>query len=389
MASVVDAAASAPLSVSASSSQSTTTAASMKKENEKTGGQLKVLSWEEVAQHTTPESAWVVWKGKVYDVTDFLPDHPGGDEIVLQFCGKDVTEVMKSDEHVHSQGAYDLMEDYLIGALSQSDKSLEGEKASKEMFLDFSKPLIPQVWAGNYSKETYLEQVHIPRHVKGQALLLGGFLENFTMTPWYVIPILYIPAVIYTFLLASRAFGPFYSLLLYIGGLCLWTLIEYTLHRFVFHIDTLLPDNRIAITLHFLLHGIHHFLPMDKMRLVMPPAKFITLATCVISMMRQVLPDPVVAGLISGAFSGYIAYDLTHYYIHHGRPHTAVMRAIKKNHLDHHYKDPNLDFGVTSAFWDHVFGTRSKMTAGVPPSSVGSPPIGVGGGGGEVKKHAA
>jgi 4-hydroxysphinganine ceramide fatty acyl 2-hydroxylase len=40
----------------------------------------------------------------------------------------------------------------------------------------------------------------------------------------------------------------------------------------------LLPDNSVGITLHFLLHGIHHFLPMDKLRLVMPPVLFIILA---------------------------------------------------------------------------------------------------------------
>src|SRR5258707_15189470 len=40
-----------------------------------------------------------------------------------------------------------------------------------------------------------------------------------------------------------------------------------------------MPDNRVAITMHFLLHGIHHYLPMDKLRLVMPPTLFLALAT--------------------------------------------------------------------------------------------------------------
>jgi 4-hydroxysphinganine ceramide fatty acyl 2-hydroxylase len=47
-------------------------------------------------------------------------------------------------------------------------------------------------------------------------------------------------------------------------GCVVWTILEYTLHRFLFHLDYYLPDNGVAITLHFLLHGIHHYLPMDK-----------------------------------------------------------------------------------------------------------------------------
>ncbi|KAK4140027.1 cytochrome b5-like protein [Dichotomopilus funicola] len=44
-----------------------------------------------VAQHTTPESCWVVLHGAVYDVTDFLPEHPGGSRIILQLAGRDAT----------------------------------------------------------------------------------------------------------------------------------------------------------------------------------------------------------------------------------------------------------------------------------------------------------
>ncbi|KAF3917236.1 hypothetical protein ABW20_dc0110539 [Dactylellina cionopaga] len=46
----------------------------------------------EVAKHNTPESCWVILYGKVYDVTDFLPSHPGGSKIILQLAGKDATE---------------------------------------------------------------------------------------------------------------------------------------------------------------------------------------------------------------------------------------------------------------------------------------------------------
>lgn len=45
-----------------------------------------------VAKHTSPESCWVILYGNVYDVTDFLADHPGGSKIILKLAGKDATE---------------------------------------------------------------------------------------------------------------------------------------------------------------------------------------------------------------------------------------------------------------------------------------------------------
>ncbi|KAI2636141.1 FMN-dependent dehydrogenase [Xylaria nigripes] len=51
----------------------------------------KLISAEEVAKHTTSESCWVLLYGDVYDVTEFLPSHPGGSKIILQLAGRDAT----------------------------------------------------------------------------------------------------------------------------------------------------------------------------------------------------------------------------------------------------------------------------------------------------------
>ncbi|KAI8632244.1 mitochondrial cytochrome b2 [Xylariaceae sp. FL1651] len=51
----------------------------------------KLISAEEVAKHTTADSCWVVLYGKVYDITEFLPSHPGGSKIILQLAGRDAT----------------------------------------------------------------------------------------------------------------------------------------------------------------------------------------------------------------------------------------------------------------------------------------------------------
>jgi 4-hydroxysphinganine ceramide fatty acyl 2-hydroxylase len=50
----------------------------------------------------------------------------------------------------------------------------------------------------------------------------------------------------------------------FFSGNIIWTMLEYGLHRFLFHIDDWLPDHPLAILLHFTMHGVHHYLPMDR-----------------------------------------------------------------------------------------------------------------------------
>ncbi|KAI8637530.1 FAD binding domain-containing protein [Parasitella parasitica] len=49
-------------------------------------------SLEDVAKHNKPDDCWVVVNGQVLDVTDFLPDHPGGKKAILIYAGRDATE---------------------------------------------------------------------------------------------------------------------------------------------------------------------------------------------------------------------------------------------------------------------------------------------------------
>ena len=66
-----------------------------------------------------------------------------------------------------------------------------------------------------------------------------------------------------------------------------------------------------------------------------------------------------VYAFFAGKVTGYVVYDLTHYYIHHAKPKTRVGLALRAHHNKHHhnkaYKD--LKFGVSTTIWDHVFGT--------------------------------
>ncbi|KAF2232485.1 hypothetical protein EV356DRAFT_450098 [Viridothelium virens] len=54
--------------------------------------QKQKLTGEQIAEHNSRESCWVIIHGKAYDVTEFLPEHPGGPKIILKYAGKDATE---------------------------------------------------------------------------------------------------------------------------------------------------------------------------------------------------------------------------------------------------------------------------------------------------------
>jgi 4-hydroxysphinganine ceramide fatty acyl 2-hydroxylase len=248
----------------------------------------KTFTLSQVAKHCSLKSLWVIRNGKVYDVTEFAPDHPGGDDLILEYAGRNVTDIMKDElEHEHSDAAYEMLEEYYIGDLVQSEGKEKGElhleetdhffeenfkpkqtdltaDAKRSQFLDLRKPLFPQMVRANFSKAFYLEQVHQPRYLPYAAPLFGNFLDVFTKTAWYMIPTIWLPVVGYQVYNSLKSELPYVTAPCFILGIFIWTLVEYILHRFLFHLDKWLPDHPIALLLHFTLHGIHHYLPMDK-----------------------------------------------------------------------------------------------------------------------------
>jgi 4-hydroxysphinganine ceramide fatty acyl 2-hydroxylase len=165
-----------------------------------------------------------------------------------------------------------------------------------------------------------------------------------TRTVWFVVPIFWIPIALYLFFRSVFQFaGPIQPFMVdpvlpmrtavdvppdayvkawlcFFTGNVIWTILEYGLHRFLFHVDDWLPDRPLFFTLHFLLHGVHHYLPMDRcvtlcnstrrflivfndrLRLVMPPALFGALQLPFTRLAYVLFPTPVANGIISGAF---------------------------------------------------------------------------------------
>jgi cytochrome b5 len=80
-----------------------------------------VLSAEEVKKHNTDKSCWIAVHGEVYDVTDFLEEHPGGYDIIVASSGRDATQDF--DEIGHSSAARDMLKKYRVGAFAGGDKN--------------------------------------------------------------------------------------------------------------------------------------------------------------------------------------------------------------------------------------------------------------------------
>ena len=83
---------------------------------------MRSYSASEVARHNSKESLWVVNKDKVYDVTDFVQRHPGGEEVLQEYAGQNVSEIMsRIDPHQHSPAAYQILQKYYIGELKNDN----------------------------------------------------------------------------------------------------------------------------------------------------------------------------------------------------------------------------------------------------------------------------
>jgi sterol desaturase/sphingolipid hydroxylase (fatty acid hydroxylase superfamily) len=151
-----------------------------------------------------------------------------------------------------------------------------------------------------------------------------------------------------------------------IAGYALWTLFEYWLHRLVFHFE---PDAGLGARMHWIIHGVHHDHPNDPLRLVMPPAVSVPLGAVVFGVLYLVFGGRYAPALGAGFFAGYLAYDMTHYYLHHFRPRGRMGRILRERHMRHHFQDETRGFGISAPYWDDIFKTSSRSPRPSEPQS--------------------
>ncbi|NXX95732.1 FA2H hydroxylase, partial [Centropus bengalensis] len=238
--------------------------------------------------------------------------------------------------------------------------------------VDWQKPLL---WQVGFLGEKYDEWVHQPvdRPIR---LFHSDILESLSKTAWYVVFMVWTPVVLYLSWVSytslaqgnTRLFSSFtteYSIpvhkycfpFIFLLGMFLWSLLEYLIHRFVFHMKPP-ASNYYLITLHFLLHGQHHKSPFDSSRLVFPPVPASLVIAFFYGLLQLVLPEVLGLSVFVGGLCGYVVYDMMHYYLHYGSPSKGTyLYGLKAYHVKHHFEHQKSGFGISTRFWDHPFGT--------------------------------
>lgn len=366
----------------------------------------------------TTEQFKVLHNGNEYDIKQFMRDHPGGVGTLENYRDRGIAGGMakfnhslsayhllndfkvgagnqpKSDSalangslHSNNNGTVngngyvkysnkdgeDLKDSNLTGNVSLNGRIITNEESEKnaeeirfleelEGRIDWSKPVFSQL---HKIEDHYELWTNSPVYRKLR-LFENPILESLTYIHWYMVPIFWIPIIL--FIGATKykelvydadpdsegymsTLG--YSLRL-LGGFAIWSLLEYSLHRWVFHLD---PGNSLTMKkLHFLIHGIHHKVPFDGLRQVFPPVPAAVLASILYVPVHFIFSNPLV--MLTGGLIGYLTYDMIHYYVHHGSPTDGTyLYAMKRYHSNHHFINHDKAFGISSEFWDHIFKT--------------------------------
>ena len=200
--------------------------------------------------------------------------------------------------------------------------------------------------------------VILPNGKKGKPPIRIRVYDNPFIEKWFaqahpITPGLWFGGFVFYGLYAGLVSQGWLALPLFFFGVMLTTLIEYWLHRVIFHWK---PKNQFERLQVFLVHGYHHEFPNDPMRLVLPPVGIWPVAA-VISTIWYFAFGAYFWPVFAGTCAGYIAYDWTHYYTHYFNPKSGVFRWIKRYHMLHHHDSPNHRYGITTPLWDVVFRT--------------------------------
>ena len=81
---------------------------------------LELISLDEVSEHNSRDDAWMVIFDRVYNVTEFMIHHPGGEEVLLEYFGYDATLAFRAVGH--SRSAVKMLQKYLIGILPTEER---------------------------------------------------------------------------------------------------------------------------------------------------------------------------------------------------------------------------------------------------------------------------
>ncbi len=188
-------------------------------------------------------------------------------------------------------------------------------------------------------KEELVEITFLKKMTTSHFNYYFGYVSNILLVTW----------------LCSHVFEGGQSLLvwyewIYISvlGLFLWTLVEYLMHKYPYHIWVSTFEKA---------HKLHHERPYDLMGVPW----YITLVSVVgiYFGLANFLNPAYLSLYMASIWLGYIGYCVTHHAIHHWKFDNKLFKKLKKNHYIHHAR-PDKNIGMVTTFWDVVFGTLEK-----------------------------
>jgi dihydroceramide fatty acyl 2-hydroxylase len=151
------------------------------------------------------------------------------------------------------------------------------------------------------------------------------------------------------------AFHPIEAFLTVLATLVIWTLLEYWVHRSLFHFQ---PKTETGRKFLYLLHEHHHVHPDQPHRNMLPLTVTIPIGALLWTLTISLLPYEFSCLVVGVIALGYISYDTVHYFTHRKGP--WLPFNLRRHHMLHHYHSEKVNFGILTGFWDRVFGTYKQ-----------------------------
>lgn len=142
-------------------------------------------------------------------------------------------------------------------------------------------------------------------------------------------------------------------------GVLLWTLLEYGMHRFLFHWHT---ENLNLEKLLHKLHLGHHGDPRNRDQILVRPIYSVPISILFLGALYFGLRDFFLAtGVLCGIWIGFLYYEYVHYRVHLSSSTRGFLGYQRKRHFYHHFVDDKNCFGVTSPLWDFILFTHRRF----------------------------
>jgi len=295
-------------------------------------------------------------------------------QLLEQHTGQDITQFFQGLQggHKHSNAAHKMLDSFYLCNLddkiskSTTTTNSTTPTTTTKYDIDETKPILEQV--GKLG-DSYLEWVHSP--VPGQPRFFhSNMAEGLTKVKWWVVPLVWLPLVIFSLFTSINNYNNNYYyhsssitnniIINFCLGIATWQALEYSIHRWLFHIHPIGPR---TIFLHFLIHGCHHKYPMDIERLVFPPIPGSWLIGPLWVVLHIALPSWVASSYFAGIIGGYVTYDVTHYLMHSGWQ-VEVLKGRRVKHMAHHYGQMDKGFGISTSLFDWLLGTQIGVVGG-------------------------